>query len=61
MEARQDKLHADRERRRADVKAFNEMMAGREAESKACKEKMMVVLDAGRKKKTTWRRGWPRE
>jgi hypothetical protein len=44
IKARQDKLHAysakidvDREQRRADMKASNEMMEGREAERKAYK------------------------
>jgi hypothetical protein len=52
--ARQDKLHTDwaktdanRENRRADMNAFNEMMEeGREAEGKAYKEEMMAEWEA---------------
>jgi hypothetical protein len=53
---RQDKLHAywanaDRERRRADMKAFNKMRDGREAERKAYKQKMMAEWEAEWKKR----------
>jgi type II secretory pathway component PulK len=49
IKGRQNKFNADRvktdadqEKRRADMKAFNEMMERREAERKACDEKMMA-------------------
>jgi hypothetical protein len=44
------KIDTDREKRRADMKAFNEMMKNREAERKACDEKMMSEWQADRKK-----------
>jgi hypothetical protein len=57
IKARQDRLHADwakinaDQERRADMKALNEMMEGREVERKAYKEKMMSEWEADRKKK----------
>jgi hypothetical protein len=66
IKARQDKLHAnwakvdaDREKRRADMKAFNELMEGREAERRAYQE-MTAEWETDRKRPTS-RRGWPRE
>jgi hypothetical protein len=57
IKARQDKLDADnakivadREKRRADMEALNEMMERRETERKAYEEKMMAEWETGEKK-----------
>jgi hypothetical protein len=58
IKAKQDKSHTDwanmyanREKRRADMKAFNEMMERREAERKTYEETMMAEWEADQKKK----------
>jgi hypothetical protein len=52
------KIDADREKRKADMKAFNEMLEGREAERKANEERRMVERKAEQERKEAERKSY---